>query len=125
MIADTAFLIDLMQERRAGRLGSAGSFLAAHRPGLVRTCIICLGEVAVSFPKSAEAWQYFRFFRVYPLHRGVTEAAADIDRELILSGARLGENDNWIAGFALYYREPVISRDEAFDRVAGLRRIAY
>ena len=37
----------------------------------------------------------------------------------------LGENDNWIAGFTRYYREPLISRDGDFDRVAGLRRISY
>jgi hypothetical protein len=30
-----------------------------------------------------------------------------------------------IAGFARYYREPIISRDVAFDRVEGLRRIGY
>ncbi len=41
------------------------------------------------------------------------------------SGHRLGENDNWIAGFCRYYRPPLISRDNAFDRVMGLRRMDY
>jgi hypothetical protein len=27
--------------------------------------------------------------------------------------------------FSRYYREPVISRDNAFDRIRGLRRLAY
>jgi predicted nucleic acid-binding protein len=40
-------------------------------------------------------------------------------------GQRLGENDNWLAGFALYYGVPLVSNDTAFDRVAGLRRLAY
>ena len=53
------------------------------------------------------------------------EQAAEIDRALKRRGRRLGENDNWIAGFARYYREPLISRDQAFDGVAGLRRVAY
>ena len=52
-------------------------------------------------------------------------AAADVDRELILRGQRLGENDSWIAGFCLYYREPVISLDQAFARVPRLRRITH
>jgi predicted nucleic acid-binding protein len=125
MIADTTFLIDLMQERRGGRRGPAFRFLAAQRPGVVRTCIICVAEIAVSFPSSAAAWEYFRAFQIYPLHRGIAEAAANADRELIQIGGRLGENDNWIAGFGLYHREPVISRDAAFDRVRGLRRMAY
>jgi predicted nucleic acid-binding protein len=33
--------------------------------------------------------------------------------------------DNWIAGFALYYGVALVSADEAFDRVAGLRRLQY
>jgi predicted nucleic acid-binding protein len=58
-------------------------------------------------------------------HRGIAEAAADVDRELMGIGHWLGENDNWIAGFCRYYRQPIISRDAAFDRVPGLRRLAY
>lgn len=62
---------------------------------------------------------------IYRLTPGVVLAAADVDRELIRSGGRLGENDNWIAGIARYYREPLVSRDTAFDRVRNLRRIGY
>jgi predicted nucleic acid-binding protein len=125
MIADSTFLIDLMRERGAGGRGPALSFLASQRAEAVRTCVISIGEVAVSFPTSAEAWRYFRAFHIYPLHRGIVDAAADVDRELMQTGGRLGENDNWIAGFGRFYREPVISRDAAFDRVRGLRRLAY
>jgi predicted nucleic acid-binding protein len=87
--------------------------------------MINLGEIAISFPTSAAAWEYFQKFTIYRLHPGVVDAAADVDRELIRTGGRLGENDNWIAGFARYHREPLISLDVAFDRVPGLRRIAY
>jgi predicted nucleic acid-binding protein len=55
----------------------------------------------------------------------IAYAAAAIDHALIQAGQRLGENDNWIAGFCRYYGQPVISRDRAFDRVRGLRRLAY
>jgi len=51
--------------------------------------------------------------------------ATAVQRELILTGQRLGENDNWIAGFCRYYGQPIISRDGAFDRVRGLRRLDY
>jgi len=125
MIADTTFLAHLIQEDRAGRRGPARTFLGAHRPQAVRTCIVCLAEVAVIFPRSADAWTHFRSWRIYPLHRGIADAAADLDRDLIRTGGRLGENDNWIAGFAVYYREPIISLDAAFDRVPGVRRLAY
>ena len=41
------------------------------------------------------------------------------------TGGRLGENDNWLAAFCRYYGQPLISRDGAFDRVPGLRRLPY
>jgi predicted nucleic acid-binding protein len=40
-------------------------------------------------------------------------------------GLRLGENDNWLAGVALYYGVPIVSLDRDFDRVDGLRRLEY
>ncbi len=125
MIADTTFLVHLLAERRSEQRGPANVFLANNRQ-VVRTTIISLTEVAVSFTTADQAWDYFRLSRwnVYRLHDGVAKAAADLDRELQLRG-RLGENDNWIAGFCRYYREPVISLDQAFDRVPGLRRVTY
>ena len=125
MIADTTFLVHLVRERRLGQPGAACRFLAAHRRERIRTCVISLAEVAVSFPRAEQAWAYFAKWAVYRLHDGIAQAAADLDREMALAGNRLGENDNWIAGFCRYYREPIISRDQAFDRVRGLRRLAY
>jgi predicted nucleic acid-binding protein len=55
----------------------------------------------------------------------VAEAASNVDREMAAMGLRLGENDNWIAGFARFYREPVNSLDGAVDRVRNLRRVDY
>ena len=88
----------------------------------MRTTIISLSEVAVAFPNSVMAWAYFKRWTIYRLHDGIAQAAADLDR---LMGQRLGENDNWIAGFCLYYGQPIISRDTAFDRVPRLRRLDY
>ncbi len=125
MIADTTFLIHLLREQAAGRLGPARQFFGQHRTELIRTSIISLAEIAVSFPSAEQAWEYFlrRRWTVYRLHDGVAKAAADLDREM--TGRRLGENDTWIAGFCRYYREPLVSLDEAFDRVPGLRRLRY
>jgi predicted nucleic acid-binding protein len=125
MIADTTFLIHFLREGVAGQPGPARLFFASHRTVVIRTTIISLAEVAVAFRTSADAWHYFRRWRIYPLTRGVADAAADVDRELSRVGRRLGENDNWIAGFCRYYREPIISLDADFDRVRPLRRIAY
>jgi len=125
MIADTTFLIHFVSEGAQGRRGPARVFLAHHRREIIRTSIISLTEAAVGFENSAAAWDYFKWWKIYALHRGIAEAAANVDRELAAVGRRLGENDNWIAGFCRYYHEPVISADVAFDRVPGLRRIIY
>jgi predicted nucleic acid-binding protein len=125
MIADTTFLIHFHQEGRTGRGGPARMFFADHRREVIRTSVISLAEIAPCFRRSLDAWQYFDGWKVYSLHSGIAQAAADVDRELLRSGQRLGENDNWIAGFCRYYREALISLDEAFDRVPGLRRVVY
>lgn len=125
MIADTTFLIHFHREGIAGQRGPARKFFAGHRREVVRTSIVSLSEIASGFETSREAWEYFKRWGILPVHRGVAEAAADVDREIMSLGQRLGENDNWIAGFCRYYRQPVISLDQAFDRVPRLRRIAY
>ncbi len=123
MIADTTFLIHWAQEKRDQRIGAARAFMARHHPQVMRTTIISLAEAAFSFPTAEAAWDYFGHWTVYRLHDGIAKVAADLDREL--RGHRLGENDNWIAGFCRYYREPIISLDVDFDRVPRLRRIQY
>jgi len=125
MIADTTFVSDLLKERRMAKTGAASRFFFQHRVQKIRTSIITAGELAVIFPRSRLAWEFLDEWQIYRLHVGVVDAAADIDRELRREGRRLGENDNWIAGFARYYREPLISRDKAFDQVPGVRRMAY
>lgn len=125
MIADTTFVSDLLREHRRQSIGPARSFFLAHRARGIQTTIITAAEVAVMFPSSEQAWEWLRRWQVYNLHPGIARAAADIDRALLARSGRLGENDNWIAAFAAYYREPVISHDAAFDRAPGVRRVHY
>jgi len=87
--------------------------------------VISAGELAVIFDSSDDARRFMAHFRVLRLTPEIAYAAAEIDRETIRTGQRLGENDNWIAGFCRYYGQPVISMDAAFDRVRGLRRMVY
>lgn len=125
MIADSNFISEMIREQRRGIAEPAGQFFSTHRQDRLRTSIISVGEIMIMFSSSRAAWQWMSKWQIYRLHDGIVEAAAEVDREQIASGRRLGENDNWIAGFARYHREPLISRDTAFDRVEGLRRIAY
>jgi len=125
MICDTTFLSDLHAERQSGSRGPALTFLARHRNQPVLATVISVGELAVIFHEPEDARRFLANYRVLRLTPEVAFTSAAIDRELIRTGGRLGENDNWIAGFCRYYGQPVISRDVAFDRVRGLRRLAY
>ena len=60
MIADTTFLVHFIRERLTEQIGPARTFFVQNREEAVRTTQISLGEVAVSFPTSAAAWDYFK-----------------------------------------------------------------
>ena len=122
MIADTTFLSDLQSEHDRLTVGPARRFLSTLRQPVLVT-VISAGELAVMFRSNQEARQFLSVYRVLRLTPEIAYTAADVDREL--AHQRLGENDNWIAGFCRYYGQPVISRDQGFDRVRGLRRLAY
>ena len=125
MIADTTFLSDFHDEREAGNRGPASRFLAAHRSERIYVTVISVGEIAVIFDTVTEARRFLGPYRILRLIPEVAFEAAQIDREQIVTGGRLGENDNWIAAFCRYYGKPIVSRDNAFDRVQGLRRLRY
>jgi predicted nucleic acid-binding protein len=126
MIADTTFLSDWQHERQAGNFsGPAFAFLGAHRGEKILITVISIAEIALIFDSITAARVFVGNFRVFRLTPEVAWTAAEIDAELIARGARLGENDNWIAAFCRHYGQPLISRDQAFDRVQGLRRLRY
>jgi predicted nucleic acid-binding protein len=125
MLLDTTFLIDLAEELADYRIGPARRWLAAERGRRLWTTVISAGEFAAGMENNNEARTWLADFNIARLHPEVAYEAAAVDRELSRSGERLGENDTWIAGFARYYGEPILSRDEAFDRVHGIRRVSY
>ena len=127
MIADTTFVSDLIKERQPGHHGAkpATELFYRARAAKIHLTIITAGEISVAFKDATAARAWLDDWQIYPLHFGIMDTAADIDREMIRRGRRLGENDNWIAGFVRYHRQPLISRDKAFDSVAGIRRVKY
>ena len=125
MLLDTNFLIALERELQAVRVGPARRFLTGHRDRPVLVSVVSVGELAAGMVDNETARQFFRRFRVVNLFAELALTAAEVDRELQVAGARLGENDNWLAGTARYYGQPIVSNDRDFDRVPGLRRLRY
>jgi len=50
---------------------------------------------------------------------------AAVRNELRAAGRPIPENDVWIAALARQHDQPLVSRDEHFDEVAGLERLAW
>ena len=126
MILDTNFLIQFARELQAKQKGPARTFLAANRARPVFISVISLGELAAGLEDNEASRRFCaRFGRTLNLFPEQALVAAQIDRVMMSKGLRLGENDNWIAGAARYYGQPIVSNDKAFDSVPGLRRISY
>src|SRR5665213_323333 len=99
MIADTTFLVDYYREKFGRESGPASKFLARHRQQQLVTTVISAGEFATGFDTPSEARIFLSRWRVLNLRTEIAIAAAEVDRDLMNSGGRLGENDTWIAGF--------------------------
>lgn len=125
MLFDTNFLIDLEEELATSRVGPARGFLGRYRDKPHAVSVISLGEIAAGMPDNTRARLFLSRFRVLSLKPEIALAAAGIDRALIAVGGRLGENDTWIAGFAIYYGLRLVTNDAAFRRVAGIRVLQY
>ena len=61
---------------------------------------------------------------VLTVDAATAESYADVREELRRKGWPIPENDLWIAALARRRTLPVVSRDDHFDTVSGLRRVS-
>ena len=61
---------------------------------------------------------------VLTVDAATAESYADVREELRRKGWPIPENDLWIAALARQHTLPVVSRDDHFDTVSGLRRVS-
>jgi len=87
------------------RYGLLGSRHRGHLQGLLETLI--------------------RESFVLLIDEATAETYSQVRAELRQKGRPIPENDLWIAALARQHRQPVVSRDEHFDDVPGLRRVAW
>lgn len=93
---------------------------------------IVLGEfrygIAESRHRAAyESWldaQVLRF-RILAVTEATAVAYATLRVALKKKGRPIPANDAWIAALALQHGMPVLSRDNHFDNVVGLRRVTW
>ncbi len=94
--------------------------------------VTVLGEyrfgIAASSKRDAyEAWlrSYLTRFDVLTINAETADIYAALRIELKTAGKPIPSNDAWIAALALQHRLPLASRDDHFDNVRGLRRVAW
>ena len=109
---------------------AVGTRLAAE--GRVALPVIVLGEFRYGIRGSRyqakyEAWlgKYLPDFEILTVTEPTTRMYAQVRVALKKIGRPIPANDTWIAALALQHRLPVLSRDEHFDEVSGLRREAW
>lgn len=120
MIFDSTFVIAMERKRTRA---TAQAFLARHQDRPARLPIVVFGELAAGYETLAELRANIEpAYTVEVLTEEIAWHASRIQRAVSKAGFPIGENDTWIAAFALAFREPLVSRDTDFDRVvaAGL-----
>ena len=93
---------------------------------------IVLGEYRFGIRQSRHRARYERWLeeaipgcRVLPVDERTATEYADVRYELKRIGRPIPGNDLWIAALARQHGMPLISRDQHFDAVPGLKRIAW
>ena len=94
--------------------------------------VIVLGEFRYGIAHSSKWRAYEEWLdgllpdcRILDVTKRTANRYAGIRSELRQSGKTIPANDAWIAALAREHNLPVLSRDSHFDRVKGLRRIAW
>ncbi len=74
-----------------------------------------------------ERWieEHLGDFEVLSVTRSTTFPYAALRNDIKRIGKPIPANDAWIAALCLEHGMPIVSRDEHFDVVPGIRRIAW
>jgi predicted nucleic acid-binding protein len=100
-----------------------------HHPAIP---VIVLGEFRYGITgsrhrKTYEQWlqNHLRDFDLIAVTAETTVPYASLRAALRRSGRPIPANDAWIAALALQHGLAILSRDEHFDTVAGVRRVGW
>ena len=120
---------------------NALSAIADNEPAAVRIFshaatielpVIVLGEYRFGITQSRRRNEYEKWLgeliaatRVLPVDDETAGHYAQIRGELKKAGLPIPSNDLWISALSRQYRVPVMSRDQHFDGVQGVKRIGW
>jgi tRNA(fMet)-specific endonuclease VapC len=94
--------------------------------------VIVLGEYRYGISQSRnrkhyEGWlaEYLPTFRILDVDERTTLSYSAVRTELKRAGTPIPSNDVWIAALCRQHSLPLLSRDQHFDAVAGIRRVEW
>jgi tRNA(fMet)-specific endonuclease VapC len=103
-----------------------------QRAAEIAVPVIVLGEYKYGIRQSRNRTRYERWLaeviascRILVVDEGTAGLYAEVRDELKRSGRPIPGNDLWIAALARQHALPVISRDQHFDFVPGLKRVGW
>lgn len=120
VVLDSPFLIDLQQAmpaalRRLEALERAAAPIRVPAAAWIEYLSGLMPDVRVEAIRRLEAAASFE-----PFTREFADEAVRIQAELAAQGGVMGWHDLQIAATASYLREPLVSNDRSFRKVAGL-----
>ena len=113
-LLDTSFLIDYFNEVADGTIGPARSF-RAKMPSRARlyASIVSLAELLEGAADAASVErELLRLVRLLGLHHQHAQRAGLLQRRARITGARMGENDAWIAATAVEAKLAIVGDDD-------------
>jgi predicted nucleic acid-binding protein len=112
-----------------GQTGAAKQFAVA---GDVAVPVIVLGEYRFGIAQSRHRRQYERWLkefvsvaRVLEVNEETTIWYAEVRIQLKEAGTPIPSNDAWIAALCRQHALPILSQDQHFDLIKGLRRLGW
>ena len=129
MILETSFVIDFLRGKENAK--SKMDFLISQNILLeiVAPTVFELYAGIIQLGKSEEEIQkitsLLKGFSFYPLDEESARIAGIIDGKLIKNGLKISAEDSMIAGIAIKNNKKVLTRDEHFKRIEGLKIESY
>lgn len=128
-VLDTSFLIDLLRNKKEAlslrnELDSLEPTLYATAPSIMELWDGALFS-AIPQREKEKVEQLLRAIDILPLDSRGSKRAAEIGFALSKKGEIIQDEDLMIAGIALTNGEMVVTRDEHFTRIPGLKVLKY
>ena len=125
MILDTNALSAVAE----GQPGAVAQLSKARQPSIP---VIVLGEYRFGIAQSRRRIEYedwlaeaLSFCRILDVIDDTSARYAELRQELRLEGTPIPTNDLWIAALCRQHGLAIMSRDQHFDFVKGLRRLGW